>query len=516
MELVKHTIHMEKEYPEVSSQFVVEEDLIIPDQKADIYKVLLSKSDILQEEIRVLDHHIIFKGKLNYCILYKTDTDPAQLSSLCGSLPLEEQLFMDDVAVNDTVNTSVVLEDFEASIINSRKLNLHALLQISARKTMLVDAEIASGLDTNETVETRLESRELLELAVLKKDICRIKEEIELPKSYPNISQTLWKNIRLGEVDIKPAEDTLQIKAGITIFLLYIGEGEEQPVRFYETTIPYQCTLECNNSTSAMIPRISYHISHCDAEVRPDFDGEERILGIDMVMDLSIRLFTETTLPVLCDIYGTEHDYTTVTKPGETMKLCINNSSQYHLTERATLAQDAPPVMQLCHFNGFLKLDHPKIVEDGIEMCGILQVQVLYITQEDASPYASFTKNLPFSYLIEAPDISTDSVLSIDSCIDQLTINMINGNELEFRAGISFKTFVYERSACELITDIEMKEIDPLTLNALPGMIAYFVREGDSLWDIGRQYYVTVSSIKEQNNLSGDQLRPGERLLIVK
>lgn len=507
---------MEREYPRASSQFVVEEDLIIPDQKADIYKVLLSKSDILQDEIRVLDNHIVFKGKLNYCILYKTDSQTSGLSSLCGSIPLEEQLFMDDVKNNDSVNSSVALEDFEVTIINSRKLNLHALLHLSAAKTELYDEDIASGLETDEIIETHQENLELLELSVLKKDICRIKEEIELPKSYPNIAQTLWKRISLGEVDIKPAEDTLQIKSNISIFLLYIGEGEDNPIRFYETSIPYQCTLECNNSSSAMIPRISYHVSHSEAEVRPDFDGEERIIGIDMVLDLSIRLFTERSLPMLCDVYGTQHDYHAVTKAAQTMRLCINNSSQYTFSEKASLAEDAPTVMQLCYSNGFLKLDDPKIVENGIEMCGVLQVQILYITQEDTAPYASFTKDLPFSYIIEAPNITTDSAFSIDHCLDQLNINMVNGTELEIRAAISFKTFVYEIADSSLITDIEVNEIDPLRLNALPSVIVYFVKEGDSLWKIGRQYYVTVASIMEQNNLSCDVIHPGDKLFIVK
>lgn len=516
MDLIKHTVHMEREYPPVSSQFVVEEDLIIPDQKADISKVLLNKGDILQEEIRVLDNHIIFEGKLNYCILYKADTDSNQLCSLTGSIPLEEQLFMDGVDNNDSVSTTVVLEDFEVNIINSRKLNLHALLHISARKTEIYDEEITSGLETSEIIETNQKNMELLELSVLKKDICRIKEEIELPKSYPNISQTLWKRIGLGDVDIKPAEDTLQIKSNISIFVLYVGEGDDDPIRFYETTIPYQCTLECNNSTASMIPRIAYNISHCEAEVRPDFDGEERIIGIDMVMDLSIRLFTESTMPVLCDIYGTRHDYNAVTKEADAMKLCINNSSQYTLSAKTALDDGSPAVMQLCYSNGFLKLDNPKPVDNGIEMCGILQVQILYITQDDTSPYASFTKDLPFSYVIEVPDITAQSVYSVDSSLDQLNINMVNGSEMEIRASISFKTFVYEPTDCRLITDIEVNDIDPLKLNALPSVIVYFVKEGDSLWKIGQQYYVTVDSIKEQNNLTSDLIHPGDRLLIIK
>ena len=42
------------------------------------------------------------------------------------------------------------------------------------------------------------------------------------------------------------------------------------------------------------------------------------------------------------------------------------------------------------------------------------------------------------------------------------------------------------------------------------------VREGESLWDIGKRYYVPVSLIQQTNNLSGDEVKAGDKILIVK
>jgi len=47
-------------------------------------------------------------------------------------------------------------------------------------------------------------------------------------------------------------------------------------------------------------------------------------------------------------------------------------------------------------------------------------------------------------------------------------------------------------------------------------MVIYVVKNGDSLWSIGRRYYVTVDSIRELNNLSTDEIRPGQKLLIAR
>ena len=42
----------------------------------------------------------------------------------------------------------------------------------------------------------------------------------------------------------------------------------------------------------------------------------------------------------------------------------------------------------------------------------------------------------------------------------------------------------------------------------------YIVRKGDSLWEIGRQYNVTVTEIKKKNNLRTSKIYPGQKLII--
>ena len=42
------------------------------------------------------------------------------------------------------------------------------------------------------------------------------------------------------------------------------------------------------------------------------------------------------------------------------------------------------------------------------------------------------------------------------------------------------------------------------------------VRDGDSLWDIGKRYYVPISVIKQTNELTSDELKTGDRILIMR
>ena len=42
------------------------------------------------------------------------------------------------------------------------------------------------------------------------------------------------------------------------------------------------------------------------------------------------------------------------------------------------------------------------------------------------------------------------------------------------------------------------------------------VKEGDNLWNIGKKYYVPVEGLRQLNALDSDEVKPGQKLLIVK
>ena len=75
---------------------------------------------------------------------------------------------------------------------------------------------------------------------------------------------------------------------------------------------------------------------------------------------------------------------------------------------------------------------------------------------------------------------------------------------------------IYDIKKQEILTDLKISSIKPEVLEKLPGFVIYYVKQGDSLWQIGKRYYVSVEKIKEINNLTSEDIKAGDRLLIVK
>lgn len=53
-------------------------------------------------------------------------------------------------------------------------------------------------------------------------------------------------------------------------------------------------------------------------------------------------------------------------------------------------------------------------------------------------------------------------------------------------------------------------------LQESPGIIGYIAKEEDRLWDIAKENFTTISDIVSTNQLSSEQIKAGDKILIIK
>lgn len=516
MELVKKNIHMDRIRCHAAGQITMDDDVNISDAMPDALSVILDKADVKVEETKATADHVTVKGSLQYAVLYQSDEDGGRPVLMKGKIPFEEQLYMEGVQAIDQINTRWEMEDMNTSLINSRKLNIQAVISIFAQVEELYEEETAVELYHDEPVEYRKNRVELSEIAIQKKDIFRIREELELPKNYPNVFQLLWESAVLGEIDCRPLDEKLSIQGELQVFCMYEAQGEDAPIHYYETTIPIGGVIECHGCKETMLPDILCTIGHREIEVRPDFDGEERMLGLELVLDLDMKLYEEECVAILADIYGVAKEVEAVTKKGNYRNILACSAGKCKVGDKIKVKAGAPRVLQLCHSEGTVQIDSAETVDNGILIQGSVRTEILYITGEDKQPYACMKGHVPFSYTLETDRIAPADTYNVRAQVEQINAVMLDSEEVEVKALLCFKTVVFQAMEQDIVTDIVVKELDAAKINDLPGIVVYLVKEGDTLWQIGKRYYVPVEQIKEMNHLSGDEIYPGDKLLIVK
>lgn len=513
MELVRKNIHMDRIKSKAATQIVLEDDRNVPDQKPDMERIILQKGSVRTDEIKVAENRVNVSGKLVFQILYGTEN--GGISRMEGEIPFDEQINMEGVQNGDNVEVCTRLEDMGIDLVNSRKLSIHALAEASLWTEEVYDEEIAVEVYHDEPVETKKSMVPVTEISILKKDIMRFKEELEMPQSFPNIFEIIWDDVRVGGITFEAMNGQISANGEIAVFLLYEGEGEERPLKCYEKTIPFKETIECQGCMETMIPDITYHISHNEIEVRTDFDGEERVACLDLVLDLDMKLYEEEQIETLTDVYGVAKDVQPVMRQGTFSRLLVRTSGRTKLTEQVKLPAGLPDIAALCHSSAEAAIESTELTEQGVLITGTLTVEILYVPEGEAE-LSSFRTELPFAYELEAPDLKEACRYNIEPSVDQLNVSMLSGSEVDIKAVLAFGLLGFCDEEENIISDISVTETDMGVINELPGIVVYVAAEGDELWELGKKYYVPLSQIREMNRLCSDTLKAGEKILIVR
>lgn len=516
VELLKKNIHMDRVRLEAVSQITLEDDVNVPESKPDVGSLNLEKGNVVIDEVKPGTDHVNVRGRLVFSVLYHSGEEGGGLAVLEGKLPFEEKLNMQGVKNSDTVLVDGEVEDLRIGIINSRKLSVQSVVTLNARVEELYDEELPIGVHGEETVEYRKSPVMLAEIAIDKNDIFRIKEEVSLPSNYPNIFQILWNTISLGDVEFKVTEEKINLQGDVHLFLLYEGEGEEHPIRSFETTLPFSGVLECHGSREGMIPDIRYTLGQQEIAIRPDFDGEERNVGLELVLDIAMKLYEEEKVDMVSDLYGVTSEVETVTSRSNLRRLLAKVNGKTKVTDHIRIKNGGAAILQVLHSEASVSLEDREITENGMELSGALQVKVMYITGDDEAPYASAQAQIPYHYTLEIADIAPEDMSRVHADVEQIQVTMLDGEEMDVKAILVFSTTVFQNVPTSLIREVRVSPLDTAKLGGLPGIVVYLVKPGDNLWNIGRKYYVPVDTLRELNNLGADELRPGQKLLIVK
>ena len=241
-----------------------------------------------------------------------------------------------------------------------------------------------------------------------------------------------------------------------------------------------------------------------------------RIIAADLTLDLDIRVYKEEEMNMVTDIYGVSSDINVQKTIVNFQNLLSQNIMKQRIAERIQIDNNTDGIMQLLYSKPIVVLDEVKTVEDGIEVSGNVEVDILYISNRDEAPYNSVTGNIPFHFTIDVDNISPDCTYRVEPSVEQIHVVMVDSGEVDVKLVLNFRTISFCNGVETVIDEIEELPLDIEKLNQLPCMAMVIAAEGDNLWDIGKRYYVPVDRIREMNQIAGDELHRGDKVMVVR
>jgi len=230
-------------------------------------------------------------------------------------------------------------------------------------------------------------------------------------------------------------------------------------------------------------------------------------------------VWKEEEIMMLSDLYSLKETLIPQTLPMKSLSLMMKNEAKQRISQQMKLADGQEKILQLCCYEGDVDLDRVDVVDNGLRAEGILSVHILYATADDGFPVAHSFEQIPFTQIIDVPELSADAencTYEIDPGIDQLQVNLLDNERYEIKASVSLTALVFRERYDDRIVSIDVQPFDAKQLQTQPGLTGYIVQPQDTLWNIARRYHTTEQMIISTNALKTPIVTAGEKLMIVK
>ena len=506
MELNKTQLCLKNSVASGSAQAMSAGEVIVPDSKPDILKVLQTDAETVITEKAVENGKLMISGRVIYNILYIPEGAGERIKSIRTTADFRQAVSCAGAGEESECVAESSAERVEFSVVNSRKLSLRTIIAINYEVFDIKECELTIGIDDDRT-ECLTKNLSFENIINVSEHEFTVKERLEVPSGQRSISEIIKADARISETDYKTVTGKVIIKGCADICILYTDE--DGGIRFTSSEIPFTEVLDAEGVGEDTICELDLALIDVVCEAEPDRDGDMRVVSIDIDIAAHIICTEAEEEEVLCDCF---EPYCTTNYETQTInitKTAANPSVQSSIHEVIEFPREVPEVSGIYNVVGNAVISKAAHSNGRILCEGKLEVYVLYVTDSSDNPVYSIKKDIPFSYVLECENIKGNEDIELKANVTHISYNLNSAGELELRCVLRINGKLTENVAINNITDITTCATD-----ARRGIVICFVSGNESLWDVAKRYSVPQYKIAKYNMLDSDTIEAGTKLFI--
>ena len=516
-ELVKEQVFLDQSVGREEVQIMLEGDLIVPDTKPDMAVLLQTEEKVIIDRTESSADRVNYVGRLEISLLYVAKASDKSVHSIALSRAIDDFLNLEGVNKDTWVRAKAEIANIDYRVVNDRKVNYRAIVNVSAiaEKSDAHDMVVhIHDVPENQLLKTNLNINRSIDHKI---DRFLVKDQISIPASKPNIRDVLQAAVTITNQDVRLQSGQMVLSGELLVTTLYRGDTDDSLIEFIETEIPFNGAIEVSGAQDDMFADVHLQALDHHITIRPDDDGEDRLLEIEASVGVEAKVYSTETLSILEDAYSTNQQLSLTKTQIRVPRIVCHNRNQTPVKDVVALGTSSPDMLQVFRVKGQAHMDDVKILDDKIVVEGAINTDILYVAGNDDTPLSSYRTVIPYRQVIEAKGALPDMRVNVDTSIDHVAFNMLSPRETEVRFQLTFNTQVVEEEETNIIGNIEFTDLDPETLANQASMTVYIVQPGDTLWKIAKRYNTPLDELIAINDIEHpSRIVPGQKLLILK
>ncbi|MDF2615117.1 MAG: hypothetical protein K0S71_2903 [Clostridia bacterium] len=517
VELIRKPITLDEMTKRESVQAIKERDIIVPDGKPDMQRILQLDGKINIDQLDVTQDRIMYRGKIDILVLYTTENNQGIVYTMKGSIPLEDFIILDGVDKDQRVDFEYNIEHMSYNILNERKLNVKVIMQMDASATKSKQTTIICGIETDSPIQTKEEQIEVITLGAEKEDKMMVKEDLTVMQSKPSIGEILKTCVQIQEEQVKRTDTDLMYNGMLEVCTMYKAAGAEPTVEIITHRIPFEGKIEMPKDEKEIYWDCVLNAMPSYMQVSPDYDGEDRVIEAEFIVVAKYYKFNKTVQSTIADLYCPGKKVKTKDKVLEYMNLYNRAYLSVPKKEAIVIEDFVPENNEIFNVSMKPTIEEKVISDDKLTIKGVLEIKTIYICKEVGNAVDTAVNIIPFIQDIEVKGIQNKATVVPRVLVKDVKIYSQNKKEIVVEYVLDTMAEVYTKNNLSVLEEIDLDDMTKEELDKYPSMTVYQVKNGDSLWELAKKFNTSVQDIEEVNDIDmPDSLHAGQKLIILK
>lgn len=513
LELIRDLLRVDQVIGEEMTQAVVEGDIVVPDSKPDIHKVLSIDGDVIITDKEVMDDRIMIEGAVNVRVLYTSQEGEQPLYYMEGNFGIAQQL--DVAGVNSRMDAEVHadIEHIDTSMVNSRKLNVRCVLNFSGKALDRSHINIIKEAKGIQDIQILKDYIEVSSAVGQNGSHATVRQEFEVSADKPPIREILKTDVSVGERDSRITEDKISIQGIINVSTLYIGDDEEGSINHVRYQIPFSHYIEIPGAAPGMRDKTRYSVEDFYSTVKENTEGQRRIIEYEVVVKAEGRVEESQQMEVMVDAYSPSTQIKLEKSSLKLKKTLDSIIEEITIKEEVSLPGECPGIEEICDVEATPVLTDFGISDDALVVEGVLSTKVLYVTDNSEEKVYVYQDEIPFRHSMALPEDTYQVDIDVDFYLENLQHRKLDPDLVEVRGQLRIEVEISRSFEREVVVDME--EAEEVERQPQASIIVYVVQPGDTLWNIAKRYSTTIDELVKINDLEEpESLTPGQKLII--
>ena len=479
---------------------MVEGDSIIPDIKPDIINAISTSGIVCIYKKEINEGKVRLDGSVDTYVMYLADSDENSVRSINVNLDFTQVIDIQNAMPDMDLETNAKLKNIECKVINGRKVSIKAFIEIGVKVTSKEDIDIISSVNSKgmQTLNKSIDINSVVgrgSTKVYAKDTLII-------DNIDNLSEIMKAELNITNRDIKISYNKVLAKSELNVKIMYLTDDNR--INSVESTIPVMGFIDIENVTEENICNTQYEIKN--VVIKPN-NTEEHSIYVEAEIEICCEIFKNQEINVIQDLYNPNTNVVFTQKQIQVMQKVETMQSTYSIREKQVVPEIG--ANKIYDVETGIELTKQTCLNDKILYEGEMKLNYLF---DSGNGVDTKQTSIPFNFSVDFIGVSQNSTVETNMEISMQDFVVTGDGSVEVKVDILFNISLSKSTEINVIDDI--KEEENRNVNSC-SLVIYYVKEGDTLWEIAKRFGSTVEEIARINGIENeDKLNIAQQLFI--